>query len=279
MDGGGFGGVVGLGAGAVGADVADVFRSGVGVGDGLTHGGGGTVGERLGDVAGVGGEAEADDLGVDVCVAGLCGREGFESEHGGAFADGHAVAVGGEGAALGGRDDAHGVPGAEKAEGERSFVASGDGCRDHSAADHLEGEADSVGSGGAGGGDVEGGAGDLLIDGDVAGSGRGHGADDGEWMDAGVAGVELDGFGLFGLTATAGAADDDGDFFWWVVAGELGIGGGLTGGDDGELGGAIGGGDDAGVEVLAGIEVFDGGGLGEAEALGLVISSATGASG
>jgi hypothetical protein len=93
-------------------------------------------------------------------------------------------------------------------------------------------------------------------------------------MDAGVAGVELDGFGLFGLAATAGAADDDGDFFWWVVAGELGFGGGLTGGDDGELGGAVGGGDDAGVEVLGGIEVFDGGGLGEAEALGLVVSFA-----
>ena len=44
--------------------------------------------------------------------------------------------------------------------------------------------------------------------------------------------------------------------------------GGLAGGDDGEVGGAVGGGDDAGVEVLAGVEVFDGGGLGEAEALG-----------
>ena len=33
------------------------------------------------------------------------------------------------------------------------------------------------------------------------------------------------------------------------------------------MGGAVGGGDDAGFEVLAGVEVFDGGGLGEAEAL------------
>ncbi len=230
-------------------------------------------------MARVGGEAEADDLGVDVRVAGLGGGESFECEHSGAFADGHAVAVGGEGTALRGGDDAHGVPGAEKAEGERSFVASGDGCRDHAAADHLEGEADGVGSGGAGGGDVERGAGDLLVDGDVAGSGGGHGADDGERMNAGVAGVELDGLGLFGLAAAAGATDDDGDLFRGVVGGDLRFEAGLAGGDDGELGGAVGGGDDAGVEVLAGVEVFYGSGLGEAQALGLVMASRTGASG
>ena len=50
----------------------------------------------------------------------------------------------------------------------------------------------------------------------------------------------------------------------------------MTGGDDGELGGAVGGDDDAGVEVLAGVEVFDGAGLGEAEALGLVVGFAGG---
>ena len=112
MDGGGFGDVVDLSAGAVGADVADFVRCGVGVCDGLAHGRGGTFSLGLGDVAGVGGEAEADDLGVDSGVAGLGGGQSFESEHGGAFTDGHAVAVGGEGAALGGGDDAHGVPGA-----------------------------------------------------------------------------------------------------------------------------------------------------------------------
>ena len=128
---------------------------------------------------------------------------------------------------------------------------------DHSAADHVEGESDGVGAGGAGGGDVEGRAGDLLVDGDVAGAGGGHGADDGERMDACVAGVELDGFGLFGLAATAGAADDDGDLFGGVVLGNLGFECGLPGGDDGELGGAVGGGDDAGVEMLAGVEAFD----------------------
>ena len=38
--------------------------------------------------------------------------------------------------------------------------------------------------------------------------------------------------------------------------------------------GAVGGSDDAGFEVLAGVEVFDGGGPGEAEALGLVVGFA-----
>ena len=285
MDGGGFGGVVDLGAGAMGADVADVFERagtfgcGVGVCDGLAHGAGCAMREWLSNVAGVGGEAEADDFGVDLRVASLCGGEGFEREHGGAFAEGHADAVGGEGTALGGGDDAHRVPRAEEAEGERSLVAAGDGCRDHATADHLKGETDGVGSRGAGGGDIESGAGDFLIDGDVAGTGRGHGADDSEGMDAGVAGVELDGLGLFGLSATAGAADDDGDFFRRMVAGQLRFGSGLAGGDDGELGGAVGGGDDAGVEVSAGVEVFDGGGLGEAEALRLVMSFATGSFG
>ena len=217
--------------------------------------------------AGVRGEAETYDFGVDFCVAGLCGFQGFESEHGGAFADGHAVAVSREGAALGGGDDSHGVPGAEEAEGERGFVASGDGGGDHAAADHLEGEADGVGSGGAGGGDVEGGAGDLLVDGDVAGSGGGHCADDGEGMDAGVFSVETHSFGLFGLTASAGTAYDYGDFFGGVVLGELGFGGGLAGGYDGKVRGAVGSSDDAGFEVLAGVKVLDGGGLGEAEAL------------
>ena len=48
VDGGGFGGVVGLGAGAVGADVADFFGRGVGVVDGLAHGGGGALGREAG---------------------------------------------------------------------------------------------------------------------------------------------------------------------------------------------------------------------------------------
>jgi hypothetical protein len=55
------------------------------------------------------------------------------------------------------------------------------------------------------------------------------------------------------------------------VAGQLGLCGGLAGGYDGEVHGAVGGGDDAGVKVLADVEVFDGGGAGEAEALGLVV--------
>ena len=230
----------------------------------------------LGDVAGIGGAAGADDLGVDVRVAGAGGLKSFEGEHGGTFAEGHAVAVRGERAALRGGDDAHAVPGAEEAEGEGGFVAARDGGVDHAGADHLEGESDGVGAGGAGGGDVEGGTCDLEVDRDVAGSGGGHGADDGKGMDAGVAGIELVGFGLFGLAATARAADDDGDFFWCVVVGQLGLGGRLAGGYDSEVYSSVGGGEDAGVEVLAGVEVFDGGGSGEAEALGFIVSFAGG---
>ena len=146
-------------------------------------------------------------------------------------------------------------------------MATGDGGGDHAGTDHLESEADGVGSGGAGGGDIEDGAGDAEVDGDVAGTGGGHGAGDGEGVDAGVAGVELGGFGLFGLAAAAGTTDDDGDVFGGVVLEEVAVLGGLTGGKDGELGGAVGGADDSGVEVLAGVEVFDGGGVGEAETL------------
>ena len=158
VDGGGFGGVVGLGAGAVGVDVADVFGGEPGVAQGSCGWRRRLRRRRLGDVAGVGGHAEADDLGVDGGVAGERGVEGFEGEHGGAFAEGHAVAVGGEGAAGVGETTRMAVPGAEEAEGEWGFVAAGDGCVDDAGADHLEGEADGVGSGGAGGGDVEDGA-------------------------------------------------------------------------------------------------------------------------
>ena len=191
MDGGGFYGVVGLGAGAVGADVADFFGGDVGVFEGFAHGCCSAFGGWSRDVAGVGGHAEADDLTVDGCIAGLCAFEGFEHEHGGAFAEGHTVAVCGEGAAGGRGDYAHAVPRAEEAEGEGRIVAAGDGCGDHSGADHVKGEADGVGSGGAGGGDGEDGPGDAEVDGDVAGAGAGHGAGDGEGMDAGVAGVEI----------------------------------------------------------------------------------------
>jgi hypothetical protein len=102
----------------------------------------------------------------------------------------------------------------------------------------------------------------------VAGSGGGHGAGDGERVDAGVAGVELDGLGLFGLAAGAGAADDDGDVVFVVVIEEAALLYGLTGGDYGEVGGAVGRGEDAGGEVVSWVKVFDGCGLGEAEALG-----------
>ena len=99
MDCVGFGSVVGLGSRAVGVDVADFFGRGTGVGDGLTHCGGRAFGLRLSDVVGVGGHSEADQLAVDGGVAGESGVEGFDDEHGCAFAEGHAVAVSGEGPA------------------------------------------------------------------------------------------------------------------------------------------------------------------------------------
>src|SRR5262249_56739 len=63
-------------------------------------------------------------------------------------------------------------------------------------------------------------------------------------------------------------AYDDGDFFRGVVGGELRFSSGLACGEDGEVRGAVGRDDDAGVDVLARIEVFNGGRLAEAEALG-----------
>ncbi len=95
-------------------------------------------------MAGVGGHAEANDLGEDRGVAGLGALQGFEGEHGGAFAEGHAVAVGGKGAAGGGGDDAHRVPGAVEAVAEGGFVAAGEGSGDHAGPDHVEGQADGV---------------------------------------------------------------------------------------------------------------------------------------
>ena len=56
-------------------------------------------GGHAGHVEGVGGHAVADDLGEDLCAAGLGELELFEDEDAGAFADDEAVAVLVEGAA------------------------------------------------------------------------------------------------------------------------------------------------------------------------------------
>ncbi len=202
----GFDGVVDLGPGAVSVDVIDVLRGEVRVGECLADGDGSAGGIGLSDVAGVGGHAEAYNLSVDGCAAGLRGGESLKGERGSSFAEGHAVAVDGEGTAGGGRDDADAVPGAEKAKAERRFVAAGNGRLNHSGADHVEGHADGMVGGGAGGGDGEDRPGDAEIDGDLADAGRGHGAGDGEGVDAGVAGVELGGLGLDGGAPAVAAA-------------------------------------------------------------------------
>ena len=146
VESGGFSGVVGLGGGAVGVDVVEVFGVKVGVGQAGAHGLGGAMGAGLRDVVGVGGHAEAEDFGVVFGVAGLCGFQGFEGEDGGPFGEDHAVARGGKGLAGGGGDDAHAVPGAQEAAGEGALVGAGEGGGDEAAADHLEGEADGVGA-------------------------------------------------------------------------------------------------------------------------------------
>lgn len=248
VDGGCFGGVVGLRGGGVGVDVGDagldVFWRGLqrdcGFGDSGADSLRWAFGARLRDVVGVGGHSEAENLREDGGVLGAGGREGFEGEDGGAFGEGHAVAVGRERAAGGGGDDAHGVPGAEEGVGERGFVGSRERGVNDSGSDHLEGEADGVGTGGAGCGDGEGWAGDVLIDCDLGRAVRGHRARDGEWVDAGVLGVDAGDFRLFSRAAIGRAAEEDGDAVGGVVLGELGLRGGLTSGEYSQVGTALG---------------------------------------
>jgi hypothetical protein len=87
-------------------------------------------------------------------------------------------------------------------------------------------------------------------------------------MDARVAGIELGSLSLFGLPTSAGAAYDDSDVVWSMVLEETAVVRCLACGDDGELGGSISRDDDAGLEVLTGVEVFDSRRLGKAETLG-----------
>ena len=85
------------------------------------------VGRDAGHVIGVGAHAVADDLGEDVCAAGLGELELFEDEDAGAFADDEAVAVLVEGAAgAGGLVVARGegAHGGESADRERVTEAS-----------------------------------------------------------------------------------------------------------------------------------------------------------
>ena len=124
-DGGGFGGIVGQRAGAVRVDVADRFRRDAGVAQGRAHGPRRALGGRLGDVAGVGRHAEADDLGVNARAARARGFERLQHQHGRAFAQNHAAAVLRKRPAGIGRHHAHGLPGFQNAEAERRFAAAG----------------------------------------------------------------------------------------------------------------------------------------------------------
>jgi len=72
MNRGGFRGVIHLGSGAVSADKSDFVWICVRVFERTGHCTGCSLGMGLGDVAGVGGAAGADDFGVDVSVARSC---------------------------------------------------------------------------------------------------------------------------------------------------------------------------------------------------------------
>ena len=71
-----------FGRGAVGVDIADLLRGEAGIAQGHAHGARGAFGGGLGNVAGVGGHAEADDLGDGLGAAGERGLERLEHQHG-----------------------------------------------------------------------------------------------------------------------------------------------------------------------------------------------------
>ena len=79
----------------MGVDVADGVRFEAGVLKGASHGSGGAaaLGIGGGDVGGVAGGGEADDLGKDLGAACASVLLGFQYEDGGAFGEDEAVAL------------------------------------------------------------------------------------------------------------------------------------------------------------------------------------------
>src|SRR5205823_1494031 len=119
--------------------------------------------------------------------------QGLEHHHGGAFAENHSFAVFGEWTAGVGGDDSHGLPGFKKSKTEGGFAASGNRGLYLAVADHPEGLADGMVSGGAGGGNSVGRTGDSKLHGDMAGAGIGHRPGNSERMDAvGVLAIKAD---------------------------------------------------------------------------------------
>jgi len=137
-DGGGFGWIVAGRCSAVGVDVADLFGGEIGVGQGAADCAGWTFYRWLSDVMGVGGHAEACQLGVDFCAASAGGFERLEDHHAGAFAQDHAAAIYAEWAASIRRDHSHSFPGFQAAHGEGRFAASRDRQIHFPSAHHLE---------------------------------------------------------------------------------------------------------------------------------------------
>src|SRR5690606_28670814 len=117
----------------------------------------GTGGVGRGDVVGVRAHADAGDLGVDARTARGGVLRALEDDDASALAEdepvagdvvgargaGRVVVAGGQGAHLRERRDRHGVDGRLGAAGDDDVGAAG--------ADHLDGVADGLGAGGAGG--------------------------------------------------------------------------------------------------------------------------------
>src|ERR1700753_733390 len=116
MNRGCFDAVIRFGSCTVGIDVADLFGSQPGIAQGEFHGSAWPGSDRLGDVAGVGGHAEADDLGEGASTTSECGFQGFEYQHPGTFTKDQAAAFGREAAAGIFADDPQSLPGFEAAE-------------------------------------------------------------------------------------------------------------------------------------------------------------------
>ena len=201
------------------------------------------LGSHAGHVEGVGGHAVADDLGENLCAAGLGELQLFHDEDAGAFADDEAVAVLVEGAAgvfgivVAGGEGLHGGESADAHGGDGGLGASGDHGVGIAALDDAEGIADGVRAGGAGGrrGLVR--ALGVVADADVAGGEVDDGAGDEERRDlARAAGQHGRVLALDDVEAADAGADVDADAVGDLRRDlEAGVLHGLVRGGDGEV--------------------------------------------
>ncbi len=203
------------------------------------------VGHR--DVVGVGGGGVGGDFAVDARAALFRVLQRLEHEHARTLAHDEAVAAHREGAAGGGGvvvARAHGAHGAEGGVGEGrdgGLGAAGDHHVGVAAADHVHRLADGVGAGGAGRNDAEVRPARAELDGHDAGANVADEGGDGEGRDfARAAVVELLELGLVGEHAADAGADDDADAVGVLgVHAQAGVGPGLLGRAESEVGVAV----------------------------------------